>query len=74
MISAVIICVSVYLLGAVVTTIICYYTGVEKDDALGIALFWVICLPILLIFKILAFPLYIYDLLEKKKQKVFNDE
>lgn len=74
MISAVIICVSVYLLGAVVTTIICYYTGVEKDDALGIALFWVIFLPILLIFKILAFPLYIYDLLEKKKQKVFNDE
>lgn len=74
MISAVIIYVSVYLLGAVVTTIICYYTGVEKDDALGIALFWVIFLPILLIFKILAFPLYIYDLLEKKKQKVFNDE
>lgn len=74
MISTVIICVSVYLFGAVVTTVVCYYTGVEKDDALGITLFWVICLPILLIFKILAFPLYIYDLLEKKKQKVFDDE
>lgn len=70
----IIVCTIVYFCGAVITTIICHHTGVEKEDALGIALSWFLSLPLLLIFKILAFPLYIYDLLEKKKQKEFDDE
>lgn len=56
----------IYILGVIVTTLICYKIDTDDEDAIGIAWFWPICLPLVVFFAILWLPAGIYKLLDGK--------
>lgn len=55
----------IYLLGVVITTIICHKLKWEEEDIPGMAWFFPILLPLWLVFHILCIPLYICRFLDK---------
>lgn len=58
--------VPVYIIGVIVTTLICYKLDTDDEDAIGIAWFWPACLILVIIFSILWIPVGIYKLLDNK--------
>lgn len=65
----IVIIVSVYIIGVIVTTLICYKLDTDDEDAVGIAWFWPVCLPLVVLFAILWLPVGIYKLLDGKPNK-----
>lgn len=55
----------IYLLGVVITTIICHKLKWEEEDIPGMAWFFPILLPLWLVFHIFCIPIYIYRFLDK---------
>lgn len=65
----ILIIVSVYIIGVIVTTLICYKLDTDDEDVIGIAWFWPVCLPLVVFFAILWLPVGIYKLLDGKPDK-----
>ena len=59
----------VYIIGVIVTTLICYKLDTDDEDVIGIAWFWPACLALIIIFGILWLPVGIYKLLNNKSSK-----
>lgn len=65
----ILIIVSVYIIGVIITTLICYKLDTDDEDVIGIAWFWPVCLPLIVIFGILWLPVGIYRLLDGRPDK-----
>lgn len=59
----------IYILGVIITTLICYRLDTDDEDVIGIAWFWPICLPLIIFFGILWLPAGIYKLLDNKSSE-----
>lgn len=55
----------IYLLGVVITTVVCHKLKLEEDDIFGMAWCYPILLPLWLVYHILCIPIYIYRFLDK---------
>ena len=63
---------SVYIIGAIITTLICYKLDVDDDDVVAFAWLWPFCLCLIIIFGALLLPVGIYKILDGKPDK--NDK
>jgi ABC-type branched-subunit amino acid transport system permease subunit len=59
----------VYIIGVIVTTLICYKLDIDDENAIWVAWFWPTCLALTIIIGILWLPVGIYKLLENKSNK-----
>lgn len=68
----ILIAVSVYIIGVIITTLICYKLDTDDEDVIGIAWFWPFAICMLVVFGMISLPVGIYKLLDNKSGDVEN--